>query len=128
VRSPGIKAVLATMSLGAVLVACSASRDTPVANATAGQCDASRADHLIGENYSGYVERQALAESGATDIRVLKPDDAATMDFNPRRLNLHVDPGGHHQGRLRLKSSPASAKVVTQGTIRYRVGWLSWRQ
>jgi hypothetical protein len=34
VRSPGIKAVLATMSLGAVLVACSASRDTPVANAT----------------------------------------------------------------------------------------------
>ena len=92
-RSPGVKAVLATMSLGAVLVACSASRDTPVANATAGQCDASRADHLIGENYSGYIERQALAESGATDIRVLKPDAAATMDFNPRRLNLHVDPG-----------------------------------
>ena len=39
------------------------------------------------------MERQALAESGATEIRVLKPDDAATMDFNPRRLNLHVDPG-----------------------------------
>jgi hypothetical protein len=128
VRSPGIKAVLATMSLGAVLVACSAFARHP-----GGQCHSRpmrclRADHLIGENYSGYVERQALAESGATDIRVLKPDDAATMDFNPRRLNLHVDPGGHHQGRLRLKSSPASAKVVTQGTIRYRVGWLSWRQ
>ena len=92
-RSPVLKAVLATMSLGAVLVACSASRETPVADATAGQCDASRADHLIGENYSGYVERQALAESGATEIRVLKPDDATTMDFNPRRLNLHVDPG-----------------------------------
>jgi len=92
-RSPVLKAVLATVSLGAVLVACSASRETPVADATAGQCDASRADHLIGENYSGYVERQALAESGATEIRVLKPDDAATMDFNPRRLNLHVDPG-----------------------------------
>jgi hypothetical protein len=92
-RSPVLKAVLATMSLGAVLVACSASRETSVADATAGQCDASRADHLIGENYSGYVERQALAESGATEIRVLKPDDAATMDFNPRRLNLHVDPG-----------------------------------
>ncbi|EIJ47101.1 hypothetical protein GWL_13420 [Herbaspirillum sp. GW103] len=91
--SPALKAVLVTLGLGAVLVACSASRDTPVADATAGQCDASRADHLIGENYSGYVERQALAESGAAEIRVLKPDDAATLDFNPRRLNLQVDPG-----------------------------------
>lgn len=91
--SPALKAVLVTLGLGAVLVACSASRDTPVTGTSAGQCDASRADHLIGENYSGYVERQALAESGATEIRVLKPDDAATLDFNPRRLNLQVDPG-----------------------------------
>ncbi|BEV14988.1 I78 family peptidase inhibitor [Herbaspirillum sp. DW155] len=92
-HSPALKAALATVSLGAVLIACSASRETPGAQAGGGQCDASRADHLIGENYSGYIERQALAESGATDIRVLKPGDAATMDFNPRRLNLHVDPG-----------------------------------
>lgn len=40
------------------------------------------------------MERQAAAESGAQETRVLKPGDAATMDFNPRRLNIHVDPGG----------------------------------
>nr|WP_231395085.1 MULTISPECIES: I78 family peptidase inhibitor [unclassified Herbaspirillum] len=76
-----------------MLAACSASRESADAPSGPGLCDASRADHLIGENLSGYLERQAQAESGAADVRVLKPDDVATMEFNPRRLNLYIDPG-----------------------------------
>nr|WP_274620193.1 I78 family peptidase inhibitor [Herbaspirillum sp. C7C2] len=75
------------------MAACSASRESADAAAGPGQCDASRADHLIGENLSGYLERQAQAESGAAEVRVLKPDDVVTMEFNPRRLNLYIDPG-----------------------------------
>ncbi|WP_244216463.1 I78 family peptidase inhibitor [Herbaspirillum rubrisubalbicans] len=89
---PAIKALLASLGLGAVLIACSASRENESADA-AGQCNVARAEHLIGENLNAQLEQQALADSGASQIRVLKPDSAATMDFNPRRLNLHVDPG-----------------------------------
>ncbi len=99
-----IAATLASLALGAVLAACSASREPQAvaaagsvaapADAAAGQCDDSKVQRWLGENLSGYVERQAAAASDAQETRVLKPGDAATMDFNPRRLNLHVDPGG----------------------------------
>ncbi|MBG7618556.1 peptidase inhibitor [Herbaspirillum sp. AP02] len=91
--SAAVTTVFASLTLGALLAACSASRESADAPSGPGLCDASRADHLIGENLSGYLERQAQAESGAADVRVLKPDDVATMEFNPRRLNLYIDPG-----------------------------------
>jgi hypothetical protein len=81
--------LLSLLALVGVLAACSAARDPDSAK---DDCHAAKADHLIGENVSGYIERQAMRESGAQDVRVLHPDDAATMDFNPRRLNLHTDP------------------------------------
>jgi len=98
-----ITVALALLALGGILAACSASREpqataataaTDPADAAASQCDAGKVQRWIGEDLSGYVERQAAAESGAQETRVLKPGDAATMDFNPRRLNIHVDPGG----------------------------------
>jgi len=88
--------LLSLAALAVVLAACSAARDTRSAdadaNAAAG-CDASKVDYLIGENVSGYIERKAMKESGAEDVRVLKPDSVVTMDFNARRLNIHTDPG-----------------------------------
>lgn len=75
------------------LAACMASREPQAPASEAGACDAAKADHYIGENLSGYLQRQAQADSGAADVRVLRPDDAATLDINPRRLNIHVDPG-----------------------------------
>ncbi|WDZ97834.1 I78 family peptidase inhibitor [Herbaspirillum sp. WKF16] len=85
--------LLCLLALGGVLAACSAAREPGQAGAAPGDCDASRVDHLIGENVSGYIERLAMRESGAQDVRVLKPDSIATMDFNARRLNIHTDPG-----------------------------------
>ncbi|KAF1041816.1 MAG: hypothetical protein GAK35_03078 [Herbaspirillum frisingense] len=87
-------AALALLATAAILAACSASREPKTADAGGeGKCDATKVDYLIGENVSGYIERKAMAESGAADVRVLKPDDMATMDFNPKRLNIHTDPG-----------------------------------
>lgn len=85
--------LLCLLALGGVLAACSAARGPAAADAAPGACDTARVDHLIGENVSGYIERQAMQESGAQDVRVLKPDSVATMDFNARRLNIHTDPG-----------------------------------
>ncbi|OWY31054.1 I78 family peptidase inhibitor [Herbaspirillum robiniae] len=89
--------LLSLAALAVVLAACSAARDTRSAdadaNAAAAGCDASKVDYLIGENVSGYIERKAMKESGAEDVRVLKPDSVVTMDFNAKRLNIHTDPG-----------------------------------
>ncbi|TWC64090.1 I78 family peptidase inhibitor [Herbaspirillum sp. SJZ099] len=86
--------LLSPLALAALLAACSASQEPKPhdADSSAG-CDAAKVDYLIGQNVSGYIERQAMQESGASDVRVLRPGDAATMDFNPARLNIHTDPG-----------------------------------
>lgn len=84
--------ILSLLAAAGVLAACSAARTTQSA-AAPGDCDASKVDHFIGENVSGYVERTAMQEAGAQDVRVLKPDSVATMDYNPKRLNIHTDPG-----------------------------------
>lgn len=85
--------MLTLLALAAFLAACSAAREPGSAQAAAAGCDASKVDHLIGENLSGYIERMATQESGAQEVRVLQPDSVATMDFNPKRLNIHIDPG-----------------------------------
>lgn len=92
-RSRTHTTLLSLLAFAGVLAACSAAREPDSAKSAPGDCDASKVDYLIGENISGYIERKALAESGAQDVRVLKPDSMATMDFNPKRLNIHTDPG-----------------------------------
>ncbi|MFJ3045205.1 I78 family peptidase inhibitor [Herbaspirillum chlorophenolicum] len=86
-------ALLSPLALIALLAACSASQE-PQPHDTSGSadCDAAKIDYLIGQNVSGYIERKAMQESGASDVRTLRPDDAATMDFNPKRLNIYTDP------------------------------------
>ncbi|MCA1322744.1 I78 family peptidase inhibitor [Herbaspirillum sp. alder98] len=84
--------LLTPMALAALLSACTNAQDPRPAEAGAA-CDAAGADQFIGQNISGYIERQATQAAGATSSRVLRPDDVATMDFDPKRLNIHVDPG-----------------------------------
>lgn len=87
-------ALLPALALGALLAACNTSQETKPPEADSGAaCDAAKVDYLIGQNVSGYVERKAMQESGASDVRTLLPDSVATMEFNPRRLNIHTDAG-----------------------------------
>lgn len=84
--------LLTPLALAALLSACTNAQEGKPAEAKS-SCDATAADKFIGENISGYIERQATLAAGAGSSRVLRPDDMATMDFDPQRLNIHVDPG-----------------------------------
>ena len=84
--------LLTPLALAVLLAACTNAQEARPVDASP-TCDAARADKFIGENISGYIEREAAREAGATSSRVLRPDDAATMDLDAQRLNIHVDPG-----------------------------------
>lgn len=58
------------------------------------QCQADPAQRFVGEVASEDIVEQARAATGANSVRVLKPGEAATMDFRDDRLNLHLDDHG----------------------------------
>ncbi|MBQ1499282.1 MAG: hypothetical protein IIZ38_13295 [Sphingomonas sp.] len=58
------------------------------------ECNAERLGGLNGKPRGPEAEGEALRLSGAKTIRWLAPDAAATMDFRPDRLNLHLDADG----------------------------------
>jgi hypothetical protein len=47
-----------------------------------------------GQTLDSNVEREILTASGAAIVRVLKPGDPASMDFNDSRVNIQVDDAG----------------------------------
>lgn len=56
-------------------------------------CDAEPVRWAVGEKAGEEVVERARREAGASTVRVLPPGMAATMDFNPLRLNLVTDEG-----------------------------------
>lgn len=61
-------------------------------------CDTEAVQSLIGEQGSETVYARAMQESGAQSHRALGPDDMATMDFRPDRLNIDLDASGKITG------------------------------
>ncbi len=58
-----------------------------------GSCVAEDAAAALGQQArTGVVERATL-ESGARTARIIRPGMAYTQEFNPDRLNIHVDDG-----------------------------------
>lgn len=57
-------------------------------------CDAAAVQSLIGEEATEALVERARSQSGANSVRVLKPGDAATMDYRGDRLNILTDDGG----------------------------------
>lgn len=60
----------------------------------AAACDAVQAKWLEGKVPTEAEVEQARADSGAESVRVLKPDQMVTMEFNASRLNIDVDDAG----------------------------------
>lgn len=56
-----------------------------------GTCDASQAQTLVGQVLTEALGRQAQQDTGAQRMRVLRPGQAVTMEFDGERLNLDVD-------------------------------------
>lgn len=58
------------------------------------QCQADPGQRFVGQAASEDIVEQARVATGAKTVRVLKPGEAATMDFRDDRLNLHLDDHG----------------------------------
>ncbi len=65
-----------------------------VATINAGSCDATQAQWVVGKPIADREAEQARKDSSATSVRVLKPGQPVTMDFNASRLNIEVDAKG----------------------------------
>lgn len=57
----------------------------------AGACDLDAIQYAIGEPFDEASFSQLKSDSGAQQVRVLRPGDIATMDHRPDRLNIHLD-------------------------------------
>ncbi|WP_372017037.1 I78 family peptidase inhibitor [Pseudoxanthomonas sp. 10H] len=57
-------------------------------------CDASQVQGLVGQKADDAVAEQARGDAGARHVRLLKPGQMVTMEFNGERLNLEVDAAG----------------------------------
>lgn len=56
-----------------------------------GNCDATQAQTLVGQPLTEDATRQARQDTHARRVRVLKPGQAVTMEFDGERLNIDVD-------------------------------------
>jgi hypothetical protein len=66
----------------------------PPALAASGQCDAAAAQFAVGQIANGDLAAQARERAGATRVRLLKPNEMVTMEFDAMRLNLDIDNAG----------------------------------
>jgi hypothetical protein len=57
-------------------------------------CDAQPVQKMIGTRLTSSVENQIKQESSSTRIRVLKPGEVMTMEYDPQRINLILDQQG----------------------------------
>ncbi|MCU1720203.1 MULTISPECIES: I78 family peptidase inhibitor [Pseudomonas] len=95
-----MRASLVSLLAAVILVGCSsggtASKAPEVAAAPNldGRCEASGAAFAVGKPASAELLEQARKASGAQLARVLKPDDAVTLEYRSERLNLHADEKG----------------------------------
>lgn len=59
-----------------------------------GRCDSAAAQAFAGKPISEALVEQAQRTTGAGNVRVLRPGDAMTMDYDSTRLNLDTDAAG----------------------------------
>jgi hypothetical protein len=72
--------------LASVLAACTPVDATPPSRPAAGDCGAAALQPLVGQPASVL---QTMRFSGP--VRIIRPGQAVTMDYNAARLNIHVD-------------------------------------
>lgn len=56
-----------------------------------GECAAEPARLLEGKPFDADIQAQAQRLTGARSVRVIRPGQAVTMDFNSFRLNIELD-------------------------------------
>lgn len=80
------------MFFSAVLIGCqSTSEPTATPENTAGTCNATAVQKLVGKQASPALLDQARIESGAATARLLRPGDIVTQEYDAQRLSLTAD-------------------------------------
>lgn len=82
----------ASVLLLVAMTGCS-SHDTPAEQAAeaAGNCNAEAVQQALGQTIDVERVEQIRQQAGAAQVRVLAPDDMATMEHDPQRLTIHID-------------------------------------
>ena len=83
--------MLKYLCLSGVLALTVACANSPTTNQpAAGKCMAEAAQALVGSQ--GLSTAQIMQRTGATEVRHLRPNDAATMDYRDMRISVVTDP------------------------------------
>ena len=83
-----------------VLLGCTTPAQPPAAGGSQpspspeGACNAQGAQFAVGKTAAASLVEQARQRSGSYMARVLRPNQAVTMEFNAQRLNLDVTAAG----------------------------------
>lgn len=95
-KSVRLRATLAGLAAFA-MAGCAASTPpagSPPVTDGADQCGAQALQDYLGMIAAGPVEARIRETTGAKPVRILGPNDAATMDYRPDRLNVRTDSDG----------------------------------
>ncbi|AIT28400.1 I78 family peptidase inhibitor [Bordetella holmesii] len=57
-------------------------------------CDAQPTQRMVGQAFSDSASSNVLSGSGSSTVRVLKPGQVMTLEYNPSRVNIIVDGQG----------------------------------
>lgn len=86
-----LRHALTSLSLLALLAGCSSQPPAQQAAEISGDCDVEQVHGALGQTASAELIEQVQQQANAKTLRVLAPGDAATMDYNPQRLNIDID-------------------------------------
>ncbi len=82
---------LASLSVLALLAGCSSPQPAQTAAEITGNCTVDNLQNMLGQDASVERIEQLQLKANAKFVRVLAPGDAATLDYNLQRLNIHID-------------------------------------
>jgi hypothetical protein len=67
---------------------------TPMPSGPTADCNTDSVQNLLGQAYSDSVGETARQRSGSRAIRLLKPGQVMTMEYDPSRINIILDDKG----------------------------------
>lgn len=98
-------AAVASLGMAALMAGCASHGPAPAAAPSPTQsqaqapapdmlCNAQPAQAAVGQSSRASVVESARARSGARMVRILRPGQMVTKEFDTQRLNLEVDANG----------------------------------
>ena len=66
----------------------------PTLDSPSSDCDAAPVQSMIGQPYSDSVGESVRQRSSSHAVRLLKPGEVMTMEYNPTRINIILDDKG----------------------------------